>query len=91
MNSRRKLTTSEKIEHLLHVKEALEKRLDVLKSGQKIKEFSYLSPQEFAKMHGLYDNYEGRKLQKDDFKVRTRIKDEEQIDDSGSEIDELIE
>ena len=33
MNSRKKLTTSEKIEHLLHVKEALEKRLTVLKSG----------------------------------------------------------
>ena len=88
MNSRKKLTTSEKIEHLLHVKEALEKRLTLLKSGQKIKEFNYLNPQEFARTHGLYDNFEGRKLRKEDFIIKTQNKDEEQIDDSGSEIDE---
>ena len=91
MNSRKKLTTSEKIEHLLHVKEALEKRLTVLKSGQKIKEFSYLNPQQFAKLNGLKDGYEGRKLEESDFIALKQPDGEEQIEGSGSEIDELIE
>ena len=44
MNSQSKLTTSEKIEHLLDIKDALVKRLKIIKSGKKIGEFNYMSP-----------------------------------------------
>lgn len=44
LNARKKLTTCEKIEHMLNVKEALIKKLDVIKTGFIIKEFSYLTP-----------------------------------------------
>ena len=33
LNARKKLTTPEKIEHLLHVKVALDRRLKILKTG----------------------------------------------------------
>ncbi len=38
------MTTAEKIEHLLHVKEALDKRLKILRTGKKIEEFDYMTP-----------------------------------------------
>jgi hypothetical protein len=44
MNSRKKLSTSEKIEHLLQIKKNLEKKLEYIKKGIKIEEFNYLSP-----------------------------------------------
>jgi hypothetical protein len=37
--SRKKLSTSEKIEHLLDLKQTLEHRLDLLKKGKKLKWF----------------------------------------------------
>ena len=42
MNARKKLTTVEKIEHLLEIKEALEKKLSVIASGKTITDFTYL-------------------------------------------------
>lgn len=48
MNSRKKLTTSEKIEHLLDIKKALQVKLKVLDSGKILEDFNYMSPQEFA-------------------------------------------
>jgi hypothetical protein len=44
MNSRKKLSTSEKIEHLLQIKKNLEKKLEYIKKGIKIEEFNYFSP-----------------------------------------------
>ena len=44
LNAKKKLTTAEKIEHLLHVKQALDKRLNLINQGRKIKEFDYMSP-----------------------------------------------
>lgn len=45
MHARKKLTTAEKISHLLDMKRALLKKLEVIDAGGKIKEFGYLSPQ----------------------------------------------
>jgi hypothetical protein len=50
MNARKKLTTVEKIDHLLEIKEALEKKLSVITSGRTINDFTYLTPQEFEKV-----------------------------------------
>ena len=44
LNAKKKLTTAEKIEHLLHVKQALDKRLNIINQGKQIKEFDYMSP-----------------------------------------------
>jgi hypothetical protein len=44
MKSRKKLSTSEKIEHLLQIKKNLEKKLDSISKGIKIEEFNYKSP-----------------------------------------------
>ena len=44
INGKKKLTTAEKIEHLIDIKKALHKKLDIIKNGGVIKEFDYLSP-----------------------------------------------
>lgn len=44
INSRKKLSTSEKIEHLLQIKKNLENKLDYISKGIKIEEFNYKSP-----------------------------------------------
>jgi hypothetical protein len=44
INSRKKLSTSEKIEHLLQIKKNLENKLDYISKGIKIQEFTYKSP-----------------------------------------------
>ena len=41
------MTTSEKIEHLLEIKEVLLKKLKILRQGKKIADFSFMSPDEF--------------------------------------------
>ena len=91
LNAKKKLTTSEKIEHLLHVKEALEKRMKIIENGGKVKEFDFMSPQEFAKKHGLKDGYEGKKLSESDMTEAVPPPlgpDEEAIDESDSEVNE---
>lgn len=47
MNSRKKLSTSEKIEHLLQIKKNLEKKLYYINKGIKIQEFNYKSPKDW--------------------------------------------
>ena len=47
MHARKKLTTAEKISHLLDMKRALLKKLDVINAGGHIQEFGFLSPQQF--------------------------------------------
>lgn len=42
MNCRRKLSTVEKLNYLIELKEALEKRLKIIESGQEIVCFEYL-------------------------------------------------
>ena len=44
LNSRRKLSTSEKIQHLEDLRNALVKKLNILNSGGIIKDYDYLSP-----------------------------------------------
>jgi ribosomal protein L19 len=44
VNARKKLSTGEKIERLIDIKNALIKKLKVLQSGGKIKDFDYLTP-----------------------------------------------
>jgi plasmid maintenance system antidote protein VapI len=45
INGKKKLTTAEKIEHLIDIKQSLHKKLEVIRNGGTIKEFDYLSPQ----------------------------------------------
>lgn len=47
INGKKKLTTAEKIEHLIDIKQSLHKKLEVIRNGGTIKEFDYLSPQQF--------------------------------------------
>lgn len=47
MTARKKLTNVEKIVHLLDIKEALVKKLEILKAGKKLDDFIYMSPQKF--------------------------------------------
>ena len=42
------MSTAEKIEHLVIMRAALVRRLEILRAGEKIKEFAYQTPQEFA-------------------------------------------
>lgn len=49
INSRRKLSTSEKIQYLQEIKEALLKKKEILSQGKKIVDFDYLTPQQFAR------------------------------------------
>ena len=47
MNSRKKMSTSEKIDHLLELKKTLKVRLDILRSGKKIEGFHCMSYKEW--------------------------------------------
>lgn len=46
------MSTAEKIGHLEIIKEALIERLKVIQSGEKIKDFDFMSPREFEAVHG---------------------------------------
>ena len=74
MDARKKLTTGEQIDHLLDIKKALEKRLSILKSGQKIAEFDYLSPQQYNAKYGVKS-----------LAAPIKVPGEEQIEDSDEQ------
>lgn len=52
LNARKKLSTGEKIERLMDIRRALEKKLNVLSKGKRIRDFDYLKPREFEERFG---------------------------------------
>ena len=77
LNARRKLSSAEKIQHLQDIKNALEKKLKVLKSGKKIIEFEYYTPQEFESKYNKCENPEETSKGKEEELKRSTIDEQE--------------
>ena len=54
LHARKKLTTCEKIEHMLDIQEALTKKLNCIQKGEIIKDFDYLTPQQYTEKYGYF-------------------------------------
>ena len=85
MNSRKKMSTSEKIDHLLELKKTLQVRLNILKSGRKIIGFKYVPYKEWKQRReleklGVNENADASNVMEDG--------QEEQIDKSSSLVED---